>query len=226
MNHAIHLLVLVAVGALCRTAQAQESGAYFDRTLAAPRNAFEMTLSTGYTQPLGLVQRGNNIHDLGTAGGGVEFGAGWRMTPRFMLGGAVQYYDLTTGSNAGTAVRGGVGGLDGTYHFMPFERLDPWVKLGVGYRLLWNVSDTQPNTMYHGFEFGKLAVGADVRVSPAVAFAPFVGADMNVFYWQRPEGGSTSTVDSPRINTFLYAGVQARFDIGVATETPYRVAGR
>jgi hypothetical protein len=39
-----------------------------------------------------------------------------------------------------------------------------------------------------------------------------VGADLNLFVWQT-QNGVTSNLLSPRFGTFLFAGVQGRFDV-------------
>jgi hypothetical protein len=42
-----------------------------------------------------------------------------------------------------------------------------------------------------------------------------VGADLTLFLWQNPEGpAGNREIDDPRVSTFVYAGLQGRFDIG------------
>jgi peptidoglycan-associated lipoprotein len=96
-------------------------------------------------------------------------------------------------------------------------RGDPWLRLGTGYRLLWetNPSGAQGITvMRHGFELLAAKVGYDVRVSEDVAIAPVIGADLNVFVWEDPSNGSSRAMSNAQVGTFVYAGLQGRFDLG------------
>jgi peptidoglycan-associated lipoprotein len=66
----------------------------------------------------------------------------------------------------------------------------------------------------HGFEPIAAKAGYDIRVTPDVAVAPFVGADLNVFVWQSLNNTSNTALHKAQLGTFLYAGLQGRFDIG------------
>lgn len=65
--------------------------------------------------------------------------------------------------------------------------------------------------MRHGFELASAKVGYDVRLTEDFAFAPIVGADLNLFLWEGP--AATGSAEGA---TFVYAGVQGRFDFGLA----------
>jgi hypothetical protein len=227
MRTIIAALVGSLVLAASATALAQEetSGGYWGQRVDAPRNAAEITIGTGYTQPFGLVRQGVNLQDVATAGAGVEAGLGWRIDPRWMVGGTLQYNELTSQVAGASGVRGGSGTVDGTFHFLPYDRADPWVKLGTGYRMMWTVNDQHPNVLTHGFELARLSLGLDVRTSSGLAIAPVVGADLNVFVWEQAQGASTSNISDPRVSTFIYAGIQARMDVG-ATEAEPQTARR
>jgi hypothetical protein len=104
-------------------------------------------------------------------------------------------------------------GFGVTYHFDPELRLDPWLEVGAGYRLLWeDEAAPTPNVLSHGLQLARARVGLDVRVSPDVAIAPVVGADANMFLWQ--DVTTSTAIADPRITTFIFAGVQGRMDIG------------
>jgi hypothetical protein len=216
---------LIGVAALAGSAQAQmaETSAVTQSHEMAPRNAVELTLGAGYTQGLGQIQKGgaNNINDVANGGIGLDLGIGYRFTPNLALAIDGQYQELNTAntSNTASSARGAAFGVDGTYHFMPNRRFDPWVRVGTGYRLLWSVPTAGRNVLFHGFDLVRGSVGVDIKNTADFAIGPMVGADLNTFLWQRPDGGTNTTISDPRVNTFVYAGVQGRWDMGGTRET-------
>jgi peptidoglycan-associated lipoprotein len=121
-----------------------------------------------------------------------------------------------------TSARGLATNIGATYHFLPSRRGDPWARLGTGYRFLWENGPTgAPNitVLRHGFEAATAKIGYDFRVGEDVALAPFVGADLNVFAWQEANS-ATVTMSKAQVATFLYGGVQARFDLGGTRTAP------
>ena len=203
-------------------ASAQERGTtWFQDHVAAPSNALELTVGSGYTQGWGMIQSGSVLRDVATPGIGFDLGVGYRLNHRWSIGLTGQYNELYSPHEHG--VRGMTGGLAATYHFMPETGVDPWFEFGSGYRLMW-VDNTAPsqNVLYHGFEAVRARVGLDLRLTPDIAIAPVVGADANVFVWQNTAGNNT-TITDPRPNTFIYAGIAGRFDVGGKRE-PVRTA--
>jgi outer membrane protein OmpA-like peptidoglycan-associated protein len=179
--------------------------------IEAPSNAFELTLGTGYTQGFGNLQEGVGMPSVATPGIGFDLGLGYRPVPEFSLQATGQYFELT--AERAQAARGLTAGIAATGHLSPYSSLDPFITLGTGYRMLWETHTVGPNLLTHGFELAKAQIGLDVRVSPDVAIAPVVGADLNLFLWQ---SGATSdvSINNPRVNTFVFAGLQGRFDMG------------
>ena len=97
---------------------------------------------------------------------------------------------------------------------------------GVGYRLLWEVPNIGPTLTTHGFDVGKLRAGIDFRMDENVAIGPMIGADATLFLFQDFPNVQTNISD-PTVSTFVYAGLQGRFDIGGQTTTaPRTVAQR
>jgi outer membrane protein OmpA-like peptidoglycan-associated protein len=64
------------------------------------------------------------------------------------------------------------------------------------------------------FELLAAKVGYDVRVSEDVAIAPVLGADLNMFVWENPSNSSSGVMSTAQVGTFVYAGLQGRFDVG------------
>jgi outer membrane protein OmpA-like peptidoglycan-associated protein len=214
----------VASGAWAQVYQQQYTEMRRDETevtssiRTAPRRAFELGVDAGWTQPFGDINRGRSIGDLVGPGFGVGLGLGYRISPHFAvtLGGA--YHESNEGRILpdSTEVRGLALSLTGTYHFRPYSFIDPYVSLGGGYRMLWQVPDApQTQILTHGVQLAKLQVGVDYRVAKNVAVGPFVAADLNYFLWDNPEGPRGDLdIQANRVNTFISAGIAGRFDFG------------
>jgi len=221
---------LVAVVGATWTAHAQEMQpnappptyerrSFLEQRVEAPTNALELGVGTGYTQGFGSLQSGVGFPSVAEAGLGVEVDVGYRIVPRLSVGISGQYQEFN--AQRATGARGVSGGVNATYHLDPYTRFDPFVSLGAGYRLLWETfPEPAPTLLTHGFELAKLQVGFDLKATPEIAIGPVVGAGLDLFLWQVPSGGTTVAIDDPRLSTFVFAGVQGRFDVGGGRERP------
>jgi outer membrane protein W len=193
---------------------AEQGRGYFEQRLPAPKSAFELSVGTGYTQGLGMLQQGVSLPDVASAGIAADVGVGYRIDPHWMIGVDGEYQELDAQRFSGA--RGLTGTLAAQYHVAPHTRLDPWLEIGAGYRALWEARPSpNANLITHGLQLARARVGVDWRVAPAVAVGPMVGADATLFLWQ-DAGALTGNVAiaSPRVSTFLFGGIQGRFDIG------------
>jgi hypothetical protein len=202
------------------TAFAQETEQAAPTPLAAPKGAFELEVDTGYNRGFGAIEArpGGAMSSVARGGIGAGIGLGYRATPELSVAGTVQYQELSAAPEQprGTRVRGAGLGVEGKLHLRPYERVDPWLGLGAGYRMLW-IAPEGPgnNVLTHGLELARARVGLDIRVSRDVALGPVIGGDMNLFIWRNPEGPQgNSVIPAKRVSTFLFAGVQGRFDLG------------
>jgi hypothetical protein len=198
-----------------------------EEEVAAPDRAFELTLGSGYTRGFGSLQEGPEQDVDDRIGNGVTFelGLGYRASPRWMFGVTGGYQRYESGDEVPEAIssHGASARLDATYHSRPYSRLDPWVKGGVGYRLIYE-SDAplaMDEARFHGFDIASVNLGLDLRAGPAFAVAPFVGADLTTFLWEGED-----TIDDPMLSTFLYAGLQFRLDVAGDTARSRDVASR
>ncbi|MBI2395222.1 MAG: hypothetical protein HYV09_36975 [Deltaproteobacteria bacterium] len=217
MKTFIALAAATAVASLAAIAAAQPSELVSTQPIkTAPKDAVEVTLGAGYTQGFGKIAGPTSVPDVARAGVAVDLGLAYRLDPRLSLGVAGQYNEFDRGDVSGTrGARGMLAGIDGTYHIMPYTGLDPWVRLGTAYRFLWqDRNEPTANVLTHGWSIARLSVGLDVRTSPSLALAPHIGADMNMFFFRRMDGGTNDTIADTRLNTFVYAGILGRFDIG------------
>jgi hypothetical protein len=199
-----------------------ERPSYFEERVRAPRDAFELMVGAGYSQGTMSPATGTSATDLTKAGGAFSLQAGYRFAPQFALHLFGEFNEFVPGdrltSNAGA--RGGVAGINGTFHLLPYNRLDPWVRLGTGYRMLWTTN--QPgavDTLWHGFQLARIDVGVDLRTSEDVSIGPMVGVDATYFVWTNPSGDvGNQEISGKRIAPFVFAGVQGRFDVAGSRE--------
>jgi hypothetical protein len=195
-----------------RAQQPPEQRTWLQERVPAPSKAFEVTVGTGYTQGLGMLRGATSLPDVATPGIGFDLGAGYRVNERLSLGLVGQYHELNPEQTISGA-RGLTAGVALTYHIAPQVRFDPWVEVGTGYRALWlDQPGATPNVFTHGLQLARARIGADFRVSQDVALGPVIGADVNTFLWQ--DAGNSTAIDDVRVNTFVFAGIQGRMDIG------------
>jgi peptidoglycan-associated lipoprotein len=192
--------------------------------LAAPTNALDLVVGTGYTQGFGRLEKDVPMSDVATPGIAVDLGIGYRFDPRWVFSVVGEYQEFV--AERASAARGMTAGLAIGYHFSPYTRIDPWLQFSTGYRLLWETQpDPTPNLLTHGFEPAKLTVGFDARVSRDVAISPLIGVDLTVPLWQSTGGATSVAISDPRPAAYVFAGLQARFDmtsthVPVAQPTP------
>lgn len=232
MGIAIAAFAFAAASASSAAAQTMQRSPYESERMPrgavrAPSNAFEIQVSTGYAQGFGpgVTAKGTPTTSLDRPGMGAGLGLAYRATPNSSVGLSGTYTMQDTAG--GAELRGATASIDATYHANPFQRLDPFLSLGTGYRMLWDRPiDRNAETFTHGFQLARAAVGVDVRVSKDISIAPTVGGDVNMFLWRNVAGGSTQTITSPKVNAFLFAGVAGRFDIGGNRVAPTPLIGR
>jgi hypothetical protein len=189
------------------------------RTVRAPKNAFELGVEAGYSQGISAPAEGYSATDLSKAGGSFALQAGYRIVPEFAVHLYGQFDEFIPGDRLGSGAkaRGGVVGANGTFHLLPFDKIDPWIRLGFGYRALWTMdaANNQPDTMWHGFQLARLDVGADFRTSQDVSIGPSIGVDLSYFTWRNPTGDAANEeISGKRVVPFVFGGIQGRFDFG------------
>lgn len=184
---------------------------YLLQSVPAPSRAFELTVGTGYTQGFGTLESGLGVPRVAKAGIGVDASVGYRIEPSYSVSFGAQYQELTAVRD--DAARGFAVSLALQYHIVPSARLDPWVEIGSGYRMLWLLPfGPGPTTFYNGPQLVRLRAGVDLRLSRAVAVSPMIGADATMFVYRDAE--TISAIPTPTISVFVYAGLLGRFDIG------------
>jgi hypothetical protein len=214
-----HYIAVIAAGLSGLGAAAWSPGVHAQEAEALPyylaphSKAFEVQLSTGYTQGFGNLARGVSIGDVAGGGLGLTLAVGYRASPRFSaeVEGQYQQYSPETSDTAnGFNVNVGA-----TFHASPESRGDPWLRLATGWRAIAQHTPAGPvgfalstSETFHGWQVLSVRFGYDFRTWNNMAWAPFVGADLQAFFW---DNGNPSTA---QIGTFVYAGLQGRFDTG------------
>jgi len=179
----------------------------------APDKAYELGVEAGYTQGFGSFVADPRVG----AGPGATVGAniGYRIDPHWSVGASGQYQGFGSSGERAATLRGMTADFQGTYHFRPYDRLDPYVAFGAGYRLFAeSPAGNAPATLTHGIELGRVQVGLDVRPSESVAVSPVIGVDLNLFPWRSGGGPAAAQPTTTSPSAFVFAGVEGRFDVG------------
>jgi len=222
-------IVVTGIASAAEKDEAQPPASETSDATAPMKNAVELTIGTGYTQGFGNVATNQpKLSDVAKAGGIVQGGVRYRIIPQLTLGvygswgmfGRGDQADPTGHEYTSTA------GVQADWHFLPGgSEFDPWVSLGSGWRGYWMTAD-RGTTAMHGMEIAKLQVGLDYRIDQHVAISPVIGADLSTFFSQStPDTQAFRNLSSPDVNTFVFAGLQGRFDIPTGTDSS-RVASR
>jgi hypothetical protein len=195
-----------------------EANKIFDHHVAAPSNALEIAVATGYTQGVGPIGTGvAHVEDISKAGGAVELDALYRINPTFAVGAYGSFSKYATGDQISDQndVLGATAGIQAAAHLRPERSVDPWVSLGTGWRGLWLSPQSGKTTSLQGLELARLQLGVDYRVSEDVAIAPVIGGSLNMFV---SEDSSMTTkyteIADKKVNFIGFAGLAGRFDLG------------
>ncbi len=222
----VHTLALVpglvlgisTVGGLAHAADPNDgdvSNPYTTSKVPAITHAFEIGLGGGYTQGWGDVGNGmSSLDDLSKAGGTVELRLGYRATPHLTFGAYGSYAQFAEGDRlSNTDVRSSTAGAFADWHFLPAGEIDPWVSLASGWRGEW-LDGMDGVTSMNGWDIARLQVGVDFRMTPEVAIGPFIGAGVTTFFTKEDAGETSfSNIQDPKANAFVFAGLEARFDV-------------
>jgi hypothetical protein len=197
-----------------RRAAAQPSATtdepYLQQDVAPPARAFELTVATGYAQGFGTLEPGVGVPRVAKGGIGIDASAGFRIDPHYAVSLGGQYQELD--AQRDDSVRAFALDLALQCHVSPSTRVDPWLEIGSGYRVLWLEPFSGATTVLEGPQLLRARVGLDLRVSPSVALAPVIGADATMFVFR--DERSLDAIARPTVSTFVFAGLQGRVDIG------------
>jgi hypothetical protein len=200
------------------TSETADDHAGFDHAVAPVRNAFEIGVSTGYSQGAGKLGGSmGHLEDVSGPGGLVEVDLGYRIIPELSIGAYGTFSKFQKGDQlaSGTDVLGATAGIQAAWHFRPDRSVDPWVSLGGGWKGLWLDPSVGKTTSLQGLELARLQIGADYRVSKDVAIAPVIGGSLSMFVSEdSPMTADLTELNDKQVNFTGFAGLSGRFDLG------------
>ena len=215
----LSLASLLTLNAYADDTDSLEARKDFDHHVAAPSEAFEVGIATGYAQSAGPLG-GNvtpHVEDVSRAGGAVELDAMYRINPYVAIGGYGTFAKFAAGNREaqGDDVLGATAGVQAAVHLRPMRSIDPWISLGSGWRGLWLSPDAGKNTSLQGLELARLQLGVDYRVNEDVSISPVIGGSLNMFLDQdTPMTTNYDQIEGKKANFTGFAGLAGRFDIG------------
>jgi hypothetical protein len=224
--------IIATLGAIAsaRVAMAQESPrnpSRFQRRVAAPSHALELSLAAGYDQGVGALggTASPHVQDVAGIGAGMNLGVGYRFSPRIGVAafGAGALYTAIAPIDRARSLAVGV---RGSWHFRPYRSVDPWISVGAGYRLFWDSLPGADSTVRKAIQALALGIGVDYRLSPEFGIGPFISGDLSFFFRESlPDRPSTAV--SVSLSSFVSAGISARFDfLGQALHPAMDIAAR
>jgi hypothetical protein len=152
---------------------------------------------------------------------GVEFA--YRFNPVFRGGVYLQAAPLSV---AGSACANGDScdgsdlqfGFDAQLHLAPFQRIDPWVGLGLGYEWMridaTNFVDNIPDRWtYAGWVFPRLTAGLDFAVTPVFTLGPYLSYDVGRFTRVDQSSRGSFDIGSQAYHGWFGVGLRGTFNL-------------
>jgi hypothetical protein len=188
----------------------------------APAQAFELTLGSGYNQGFGDIGgEGFDLGDYARGGPGLRLGLGYRIDPRWMVGGYMEgaIYKRRQNAEGDTRAWGGGMGIQGAYFVAPYSKINPWLGLGTGVRAYVLHRPNADTSAAYGWDILRASVGLEYRMTSTTSMGPMFGATITTF-GARGDVSEPEQIGDRKASTFIFAGMQGRFDIGGKLVTP------
>ena len=171
----------------------------------AASKGFQVGVRAGLGVPFAKATENAKMSDTFSPQFRVGADIGVKLTSEWFLGG---YVGLGLGGTAGGTsqacdaanVSCGVAtfqlGVEGQYHFLPNQKINPWIGYGIG----WEFSDlsrgSSASSTFSGPDFMHLMGGADFRISRTVAMGPFLDTSLGVYNHASTQNGGTTVSTS------------------------------
>lgn len=187
---------------------------------------FEVGLRAGYALPLGDVSSGNAYSDFTKGIVPLQLDVGYRINGNWFAGAYFQYG--LTNVKVPECDQSGVScsasdlrfGIEGQYHLMPANALDPWVGLGVGYEVYHSSESAggmEASGSTNGFEFLNATVGADYKLAPNLGVGPFLGLSLGEFsnasFSSPGQPDQSGSIQDKALHLALSFGLRGVFDV-------------
>lgn len=187
---------------------------------AAARGDWVVGVRSGYALPLGDYDATSRMSDLVTGQIPIQLDAGWRFR-RLTLGGYASYgfgsvagamkdqCDAANQRCSSTSLR--IGGQIAYSFAQPYEPLDPWIAVGIGYEGITVKRYTSETR--NGSEWAILQGGLDWRLSTATSVGAF--ASLSFGTYTDVSGGSQPGVITNRgVHEWVTLGLRGSFVFG------------
>lgn len=183
-------------------------------------NALEVALaaSSSYGRG-GLGDTMPALDDVAKPGLALDLSVGYRATPAFLVGGYLTLGGYGHPDDDDHGAFTAALGIEADFHLMPAAKLDPWISIGTGVKLLVLDDPDGRERALTGLELAKVQVGLDYRVSPRFAIGPVLGASASMYSDIHDDAMSEDpiAIDDKDINWTFSLGVLGRFDVFGAT---------
>ncbi len=219
-----------------------------EQNVAAPRG-FTLGVRSGFAIPLGNIagrsgaglnaSDGSPLRDTLSGHIPIWVDLGWRFNDHVYVGVYGSYGFGILPSNvcrrltcSATVLRAGV---DAQWHWLPANRIDPWVGIGVGYETV-SLSGSQGAVSYVGHLGGVEAInahfGLDYRVSDSFAVGPTVVAsvaqyeDISASLQIGPTSSEGSFDANKSFHSWILLGLRGEFVFGKARRASTSLGAR
>jgi len=225
------IAVLTTLGGAARAEgrTAEQPKAESQATGPVNSDALEIGAALGASAGFGDVADGRpSLNDTGVTGPSYELDVGYRFSPQFMLGvyGTGSNFFKSDSLPDGATIFSASAGIHANWHFIPQGDFDPWVGLGTGGRGYW-ISYDQGTTSRLGLDIVRAQAGFDYRVEPHFTLSPLLGASVSTLLREKLVGQQDfQNIASPNVNTYVFAGIMGRFDIGLSSSSRNAVASK
>jgi len=182
-----------------------------------PRTGFQMDIRTGYSVPLGKVQKDLKMSDVFSGQVPIMVDIGGKPIPELFIGG---YLGLGFGSTGGKedncpscAAVGLHLGVQAQYHILPAGQVNPWIGYGLGFESAALANDNA-SIGWGGFQFARFMGGADFRIDRVFGVGPFVDLSMGTYTKMSIESGNLTSkedVTDTAMHQWLTFGVRFVF---------------
>jgi len=172
--------------------------------------------------PSGFLRSGVGINDVIGLGGGIDaqLGVGLSRHAEINVAGTYAFMQSAGHCPSCTGDHAAVN-LGFTYHLVEGASIDPWARLGMGYRTGDYEASQRAGTTsgaplaflpgrFHGVDFADISLGATFFPTPSFGLGPFLAANVGTYVVRPAPAGIDS--GAARAYAFFQIGAQIEFD--------------
>lgn len=200
---------------------------------AASGTGVQVGVRLGYSLPMGESVKDSKMSDGLKSAIPIQLDVGYRVMPALVVGGFFSYAPLQLKDGEQGCPSGADCsnyqmrfGVQGHYHLMPTEKLDPWLGAGIGYEMVGSKASkgsVESSFTYGGLEFLSLQAGADYKVMPKLGIGPYLNFALAQYSSTSVKVTGTGVADFDKsedvpsdkkaMHQWLTIGVRGAFDL-------------